>query len=288
MDAFTRSSGSCPPRDWQAGFSIVWFAAAIVVLVMGCQGQERAVDKATQDALDRHEQLMDRRDREMDREQRERRAQLQNPETLAVLPTGDGSLAPAPTDFSQFGTPTKNGLSQVASDSNSSVLPPGNAASSEADTLSVESLPGEVVAEFLSLLQQNQALAAKRLLTDVAQVETSRAQLELEAPGDIDSRVSVSETRYATSQREIAEVDTVFSSVDSSMPVARLSWMLRKQRNGWKIYGMIVFDEDDKLDLLSFENPVDLARIVDSVETEVSPPVRSANQVNGLPPASLR
>jgi acylphosphatase len=57
--------------------------------------------------------------------------------------------------------------------------------------------------------------------------------------------------------------------------------MLRRQANGWKIYGMLINLPDGQLDLISFENANDLARIQQSVDVnsgEDDTPVREANK----------
>ncbi len=131
--------------------------------------------------------------------------------------------------------------------------------------LRIESSPEDVCREFLSALQREDRDTARQLLTTVAQVETTRAHLELDAPGDAQTEFSVMQARYATLEQMVAEVDCLFHRNDYRGESVKLTWMMRRQTNGWKIYGMLIDMGSGQLDLLSFENAIDLARIQQSV-----------------------
>ncbi len=136
----------------------------------------------------------------------------------------------------------------------------------DAAGLTVESSAEDVCREFLRLLENGERFEARQLLTDQAQLATERANLELDAPGGGAMTFEVSGARYATGERQIALVDCHFR--DPVDPDARmtLTWTMRRQENGWKIAGMLVDPGGGALDLLSFENASDLARIHQSVD----------------------
>jgi hypothetical protein len=152
----------------------------------------------------------------------------------------------------------------------------------EANSLSIASEPERVVGEFLEMLRNGQRFSAQRLLTTVAREQTARAGLELDAPGGLDTEYTLMATRYATSERLVAEVECLFHTADYKGDAVKISWLLRRQDNGWKIYGMSVQTEAGSLELVSFENADHLARISpQEPETDLSRPVeRQASSEN--------
>jgi hypothetical protein len=141
----------------------------------------------------------------------------------------------------------------------------GNAAGSEPE-LTVDSKPEEVCQAFLELLARGEDYAARRLLTEAAMIGTARAGLDLDAPGDENTSWSVLPARYATESAGVAQVDCLFRQAGNQDDAVPLTWMLRREPNGWKVFGMITRDANGHPDLLSFENSADLARIHNSIE----------------------
>ena len=132
--------------------------------------------------------------------------------------------------------------------------------------LSKDSKPEEVCRLFITALSTGDHIAASQILTNIAQIETARADLQLESPGSSDASWEVLEADYATSAKQIAQVRCLLQEPGQS-ETAQLTWLMRRQYNGWKISGMsIQVDGSGEVDLLSFENPLDLQRIQSSVE----------------------
>jgi hypothetical protein len=128
--------------------------------------------------------------------------------------------------------------------------------------------PEEVCREFLDALSSGDHIAASRMLTNVAQIETARASLQLQFPGVEGSRCEVLEAEFATTEKEVAQVRCRLQQPGQDTDVS-LTWMMRFQYNGWKIFGMAIrIDDAEAADLLSFENPNDLRRIQSSVTDE--------------------
>ena len=257
--------------------------ACFFALLSGCQRKPKIVlDPKTQEELDRHQAIMDQRDREFELQQEKQRNSVDQGQVQTLLPESTGAMTPAPSVIaSRSDTPEPDGVADGRDSAPGSHRHTAFLATGPEETfsgqLTIESGPDEVVDEFLKLLQRGARLDAKRLLTDRAQTETSRAGLELDAPGGMQTRFSIQKTRFATSEKLIAEVDTVFHSTDPATEPIRLTWMLRRQRNGWKVYGMIIRNGKPGLDLLSFENPIDLTRIQQSVGPEEKSSIRSAD-----------
>ncbi len=142
----------------------------------------------------------------------------------------------------------------------------GNSRSRPEATLNRESKPEDVCRVFLDTLSRGDSNAASRMLTDIAELETARADLQLESPGVAGSTYQIFAAEYATTEKQIAQVKCLLHQ-PGSMPVVQLTWMMRFQPNGWKISGMSIrLTDTGPTDLLSFENPQDLQRIQQSVE----------------------
>ncbi len=222
-------------------------ALVLAALVfVGCQKKQKVVtNPEKQRELAELEQRMNQRDKEFESQQNKNIP----PQTVSV----SGLFVSSPADLSQ----------------------------TDPNAMSVDSTPERVLNEFLTLLRQGERFSAQRLLTEAAQQETARASLELDAPGDKNTTFTILSARYATSEQVMAEVDCLFHQKDYQGDSIKLSWMMRRQANGWKVYGMLINLADGELDLVSFENATDLARIQQSVELPntdlATPPERQAN-----------
>ncbi len=224
------------------------FACLLVVVASGCKPAStvKKLDPETERELAEYEKRMDERQKRLDREQTE--------ETVSISGTSTG---PTPVPASGM----------------------------EGDSLNIASEPERVVGEFLEMLRNGQRFSAQRLLTTVAREQTARAGLELDAPGGLDTKYTLMATRFATNERLVAEVECLFHTADYQGEAVKISWLLRLQENGWKIYGMSVQTEQGNLELVSFENADHLARISNEAPMqEVSEPaVRQAeNEINDL------
>lgn len=156
-----------------------------------------------------------------------------------------------------------------------SVSPSGeNTESSPAEIASklpaADALPDEVCERFLDLLQSGNRLSAENLLTRTALAITGKADLKLEPLGGPMAKYKLAKPMYATTKQKLAQVEcTVIDELDGKAFETSLTWMLSKQNEGWRISGMIVqFEEDQPLDLLSFENFDDVRKIKNTIGTE--------------------
>ncbi len=169
-----------------------------------------------------------------------------------------------PIDVSRVGVPIKlPTFNQTSEQANQQKV--DNEAQESRMRLTKNSSPEEVCRAFLNALERSDHLAANQILTNIAQLQTARADLVLESPGAGGSRFEILPARFATSAKEIAQVPCSLYQPGQDLPV-KLTWMMRKQFNGWKISGMSVqVSENGQVDLLSFENPKDLQRIQSNV-----------------------
>ncbi len=192
---------------------------------------------------------------------------------LAIVSTcllGAGCHQPAGelTDNRHESTPatTQNEPAQIVAASMSSsqdspaAIPKGN-------RLSMNSSPEKVCQVFLRSLQSGDQISAQQLLTERAIIETSKANLELASPGSPDAVFEILPARYDTLKKRNAHVDCLVRQTPDAAnhPPIKLTWILRRNSSGWKISGMAVSGDEDSIDMLSFENPIDVARIKNSV-----------------------
>ena len=198
---------------------------------------------------------------------------------IAVTPTSEleneppKSVAPA-SEIGEVETlsPAKNQWVQYTPDS----VTEGNTAQRIPSEIALEarlnkaSAPEDVCRVFVKALSAGDHIAASKMLTNVAQIETARANLELESPGSVNAIWEVLEAEYATAEKKIAQVRCLLKEPDSRES-AHLTWLMRLQDNGWKISGMsIQISGTGDVDLLSFENPLDLQRVQSTVDTDGS------------------
>ncbi len=184
-----------------------------------------------------------------------------NPVSEDELAAFDRQLQPPP-GRNRFNDPS------VIVASHSVEASPASMSPGQETGLRIESSPEDVCRRFLMSLQTGDREAARQLLTPAAQVETTRANLELDAPGDEDTVFTLMAARYATLEKLVAEVDCLFQRRDGLGESVKLTWMMRRLPNGWKIFGMLIDMGSGELDLLSFENALDLIRIQQSVSED--------------------
>jgi len=145
--------------------------------------------------------------------------------------------------------------------------------------LSADLEPQEVCAKFLELLTNGDISDAERLLSKRSASVTRQARLTLSAPASASSHIRFDTPQYANSKRQLAMVLCHIGIGETGSAVAaeedaELSWMLRKEPEGWRITGLVLLEEGLPSDLLSFENPSDVEKIRDLLGSDQ--PVRQA------------
>ena len=100
--------------------------------------------------------------------------------------------------------------------------------------------PSAVVAQFYEALRKGNDLAIAGLLTDRAREETSKSGLGIQSQASESLSYEIRETEFVSDQMDGAHVRTMWLEPDRAgqMTTTEVIWVLRKQRNGWKISGM--------------------------------------------------
>ena len=142
-------------------------------------------------------------------------------------------------------------------------------------TPEMSSTPANTVREFLAALQGGKRELAEALLTDTARIETARHNLPIKAPGRPSAVFEVGETEMISEENDGnmngAYVDSTWSDTydDGTTEMHDIVWILRNEKNGWRVAGMAtqVFEDMDLL-ILNFEDPEDMERRFKWVEEE--------------------
>lgn len=199
---------------------------------------------------------------------------------LLLLLTGCGGNSTTAPETTQAGAQDAAALPSVTTVPPSAAEPIPSPALAVHGDLPVDAGPDEVCRKFLECLKQSERSAAEKLLSKRALTHTKRANLNLESPGSETAEFIVEPPRFATNKKELATVDClVRDSLHGQAIESKLSWMLRLEPAGWRICGMILEMEDShSMDLLSFENPLDVERIKATLSAEENPDVEMAQR----------
>lgn len=144
-------------------------------------------------------------------------------------------------------------------------------ASGGTNRLNADASPRQVCQQFMQLLQSGNRIAAENFLTLTASTVTTKAGLVLEPMGGPSAVYKITEVRYATNKNILAQVECIISDEENGevfeMPI---TWLVRKQRIGWRISGVLLeLETGQALDLLSFENIHDVTRMKNMAGSEV-------------------
>ena len=136
--------------------------------------------------------------------------------------------------------------------------------------------PEAVCQLFMKYLNSGDRVKAERLLTSVAFDTTAKAGLYLQPMGSADAEVSISPAIYVTNKQKLAHVECKITEIEDGKPVSdQLTWMVRKSKSGWRIFGMLLTFEEGQQDFLSLENAQDVDAILQMSGGDVS--ARKAN-----------
>jgi len=188
--------------------------------------------------------------------------------TTLVLCTGCGNEASdlasatpkgqSPTTSAEDSVPTSVATSPVTTEAS-----PANIQAKAEPKAAFDQSPERLCQHFMELLQNNDSIKAETLLTRMSQMNTTKEELELKAIGGPTAKFSVGQVRYATQKKELAQVDCKVTDTSSDDPFEmEMTWVVKRNKKSWRISGvMLQLEEDAKIDLLSFENLVDVRRI---------------------------
>lgn len=123
--------------------------------------------------------------------------------------------------------------------------------------------PEAVCQLFMRYLNSGERVKAERLLTSVAFDTTAKAGLYLQPMGSAEAEVEIQAAFYVTNKQQLAHVPCTITEIEDGIPVKdELTWMVRKSKSGWRIFGMLLTLEEGQQDFLSLENAQDVDAIL--------------------------
>lgn len=127
--------------------------------------------------------------------------------------------------------------------------------------------PDQVCREFIECLKAGNALDAERFLTRTSAVNARKAALTLEPPGSDQAQFDFGVPNFNTNKKLIATVECKITDlIDGEPSETKMSWLLKRDGESWKIAGMILtIDDQGGTDFFSFENPADIELIKQSI-----------------------
>lgn len=178
-----------------------------------------------------------------------------------AMSVGCGDTMPVPVSVSTDveTVPVTETTSVAVSAVQSEVSP----AKQETKTLDADASPEDVCRLFMKYLNSGDRVKAERLLTSVAFDTTAKAGLYLQPMGSADAGVEIGPVAYVTNKQQLAHVNcTITENSDGSITKDELTWMVRKSKSGWRIFGMLLTMEEGHQDFLSLENAQDVDTIL--------------------------
>lgn len=140
--------------------------------------------------------------------------------------------------------------------------------------------PEKVVHAFLEAIREGDETKANDLLTPLARQKTAEAKMAVAPTGTETAQFEVGEVELPKEGGgDIAHVMAHWTDVgDDGQPhTDEILWVLRREKEGWRIGGMAtkVFDDKPPL-LLDFEDPADMLRQQQWAEAEMERRARGA------------
>ena len=174
-----------------------------------------------------------------------------------VADEGTSKSQNADTELADSNSPTQT--TSVSPNKPTNIVSPATTAG----LVGKDSTPDGVCRKFMNLLKSGQRLEAENLLTRTALTVTSKAGLQLEPMGGPSSIYKVNDVRYATTKQKLAQVEcSIMDEVDGESYKMDVTWLVRKQGNGWRISGVsLEIVPGSPKDLLSFENIRDVTKL---------------------------
>jgi hypothetical protein len=185
-----------------------------------------------------------------------------------VLIASAGCGESLPPVVTSTASPEAGSVSSVANDVTTSVEVSAvksevSPATQVAELPDSDTSPEDVCRLFMKYLNTGQRVKAERLLTSVAFDTTAKAGLYLQPMGGVAAEVQIQPAVYVTNKQQLAHVGCkITETVDGNVIRDELTWMVRKSKSGWRIFGMLLTMDEGRQDFLSLENAQDVDTIL--------------------------
>ena len=139
--------------------------------------------------------------------------------------------------------------------------------------------PETAVGQFLEAVRTGNDKIAEGMFTDVARDRIKELSIQVAPRGSDTAKFEVGKAEFVADDG--ARVPCKWTDIDKegNSRTDEITWMLRKEPQGWRVAGMaaVIFEGEDPL-LLDFENPKETLQKLDKLREEVAR--RSAPQGN--------
>lgn len=137
-----------------------------------------------------------------------------------------------------------------------------------------------VVQDFLQAIKTGDETVSNELLTPLARQKTSELDMAVAPMGSETAKFTVGEVELpADGEGQLAHVASTWTDIDDdgAEHTDEILWVLRREKEGWRIGGMAtkIFEDEPPL-LLDFEDPVDMRRKQQLAEAEMERRARLA------------
>jgi len=169
-------------------------------------------------------------------------------------------------------TPDSAVASSRDSTSQESTLSPssGNVAKQSLDAMTTDT-PESAVGKFLEAIRSGNDRVAETMFTDLARERIKELDLQVAPRGSDTAKYEIGKAELLGDDG--ARVPCKWSDIDSegNIRVDEMTWMLRKQSEGWRVAGMaaVVLEGEDPL-LLDFEEPKETLQKLERLREEIA------------------
>jgi hypothetical protein len=133
-----------------------------------------------------------------------------------------------------------------------------------------EATPEGLIGEFLEAVRTGDDDKASRLLTPLARKKTAEMEMVVAPPGSDTAKFKVLEVEIDGQEAHVSS-DWIDLDGNGQPHTDRIVWFLRKEADGWRIFGMAtrVFPDLAPI-VLNFEEPQDMLRKQQQAEEEIA------------------
>ncbi len=141
----------------------------------------------------------------------------------------------------------------------------------ETPALPLDAEPDQVTRRYFDAVVSDDSYTAERLLSDSARSSFDSIGLQPTIPAPAGSEMRIGKTRYTTQRKDVAWVETIWTTIDSEGKSESTSEvMLKRSREGaWRVSGLVMSIGAAPV-FFDFEDYVSLKTIHDSVGGEPS------------------
>jgi hypothetical protein len=144
--------------------------------------------------------------------------------------------------------------------------------------------PEAAVRKFLEAVRTGNDRVAETMFTDLARERIKELDIQVAPRGSDTAKFEVSKAELLGGDGARVPCEWADTDSEGKVRVDKMTWMLRKQPEGWRVAGMaaVVLEGEDPL-LLDFEEPKETLQKLERLREEVAR--RSSTQAEGQPQA---